>query len=229
MRILNNTAPVALGFDTETTIGRKEHPRAPSLLQLATSEACLLIQLYQITKGDPTLFPPPISRLLASPRILKVGCNVSLDASLLEAGYGVQTQGVIDLEMLAKVQGIPAQSLVDMHEVWGDDKDVIWKAQYGGGNVEKLDGIFKWDWEGEMDEEMIEYASKDAFISLKIFQNMMSGKRNDGWVSYEKRMPMTKEEELEDVWTFISANRKGQASKLSIVHVFAISSQIFIS
>ncbi|RUS15257.1 ribonuclease H-like domain-containing protein [Endogone sp. FLAS-F59071] len=213
VRILYNAAPVVLGFDTETTVGRKEHPQAPSLLQLATSEACLLIQLYRISKGDPALFPPPISRLLGSPRILKVGCNGSLDALLLETSYGVKTRGVIDIEMLAIVHGIPVQSLADMYEVWGDDKDTLQKAHYSG-KVGELDGIFEWDWEGEMRREMIEYASKDAFASLTIFQNMMNWKRKAGWVSYEKRRPMTKEEELEDVWTFISANRKGQFQKM---------------
>jgi len=76
---LNNYRPWHsgyVGFDTETTIFRKNDPKKVSMIQIATHDFCLLIQIYKIRKSNKT-FPQSLINFLRGGKVLKLGVNSS--------------------------------------------------------------------------------------------------------------------------------------------------------
>ncbi|RUP49325.1 ribonuclease H-like domain-containing protein [Jimgerdemannia flammicorona] len=198
--ILRASRPIALGFDTETTVYRKKSPGIISLIQLATPDACFMIQIFRITDGDRTLFPPILATLLNSSIILKVGCKATDDAVHLETSYGVRVRGAIDIEMLARAKGFPVSSLAEMSQIWGGEEGVLIKPV----DVKERKKLLKWNFDaGELTDEVVEYSSRDAFMGLQIFINILHGRENTKWVPYNIRFPMTNVTEMNDVWEFL--------------------------
>ncbi|RUS32952.1 ribonuclease H-like domain-containing protein, partial [Jimgerdemannia flammicorona] len=173
--ILRASRPIALGFDTETTVYRKKSPGMISLIQLATPDACFMIQIFRITDGDRTLFPPILATLLNSSIILKVGCKATDDAVHLETSYGVRVRGAIDIEMLARAKGFPVSSLAEMSQIWGGEEGVLIKPV----DVKERKKLLKWNFDArELTDEVVEYSSRDAFMGLQIFINILHGREN---------------------------------------------------
>ncbi|CAG8574228.1 11020_t:CDS:2 [Paraglomus occultum] len=203
----NSTWPVAyVGFDTETTVKRLVHPRVVSMIQIATAEFCLLFQVYRITRGDATIFPTGLQKLLNDPNILKVGVNARGDAKWLKESYGIEMNGIVDLDRMAKEKGIHAKSLAELALMFTDN----------GLELNKTDKIIDWDFDAVcLDDEIVQYVACDAFVALRIYENMLVDKRNPNYKSWEERYPMTLEEEESELYTiFKRHNMKGTVTKI---------------
>jgi ribonuclease D len=153
---LLNSYPVILGFDTETTIGH-DHNIA-STVQLSTDKVCYIFQLYRIFK-DTGRLPREIIKILQSPEIIKVGVDLNNDINLLSE-YGITLRGTIDIQCIARTMMIPDINLSGLANLFGFQKGIL---------------NFRWNWDNDLNEQQIRYAANDAYISLQIYQKMISG------------------------------------------------------
>jgi hypothetical protein len=150
-------SPVSIGFDTETTVGRVH----ASTLQLSTGESCYIFQLYRIFKDSGRL-PNEIFKILQSPHIIKIGCDLSSDVNKLNS-YGIILQGTIDIQSIARTMLIPDINLDGLASKFFPDQSG--KKRFN----------IKWDWDIDLNEKQIKYAAKDAHLSLAIYYKIISG------------------------------------------------------
>lgn len=151
--------PISIGFDTETTIWRLEDPHYTSTVQLYSNSNCYIFQLYRIFKASGKL-PKDLVKILQSPNIIKIGTDLTNDTTSL-LSYGITLRGTIDIQSIAKTMQIPDISL----------EGLAFKFEIGN----KGTLIFKWDWDSDLNDEQIEYASNDAMLPLKIYKRMITG------------------------------------------------------
>ncbi|CAG8571473.1 4285_t:CDS:2 [Paraglomus brasilianum] len=195
-----------VGFDTETTVRRAIHRGLVSLIQIATREFCLIFQVYRITRGDAKKFPRSLMDFLADSRVLKVGVNARGDAEWLKRSYGIETSGIVDLDQMATDKGITATSLAELALMFADD----------GFGLDKTKDLLKWNFDAaHLNAELVKYASADAFAAIQIYENMLIGKRNSQYKSWEERNPMTREEEEAELYNTIKRqHKKGTVVKI---------------
>ncbi|CAG8447443.1 10989_t:CDS:2 [Ambispora leptoticha] len=196
-----------VGFDTETTVFRKENHRVVSMIQIATRELCLLFQVYRITRGDRTKFPRQLANFLDDQKILKVGVNASGDADWLHESYKIRCRGTVDLEMLAQEKGLPKLSLSELTLMYGDPGLVLDKSK----NL-----IRKWNFDAvQLDNRLVQYAAADAFAGYQIYCNMLADRLNPEYKTWAERYPMTREEEEQEIHELILRQfKKGRPIKL---------------
>lgn len=187
--------PKFLSFDTETTVTRKSHFGAPSVIQLATFDMCLIIQIYRMTlwakssgllqnntpsqqqsspnHGDfgykPTNFPPKLKSILEDPSILKIGINSHHDSNLLNQYYSLQCAGVFDFQPLFKAIGEPS-SLAKFAQKYADH--VYHDKETNRRHIWR--DHLKRNWERNyLNKEEINYASRDVFAVLSALRNII--------------------------------------------------------
>ncbi|CAG8529846.1 4405_t:CDS:2 [Ambispora gerdemannii] len=197
-----------VGFDTETTVFRRENPRVVSMIQIATHELCLIFQVYRITRGDNTKFPRALADFLDDPKTLKVGVNASGDANWLRESYKIRCSGTVDLEKMAQEKGLPKLSLAELTLMYGNPGLVLEKSK----NL-----IRKWNFDAvQLDKKLVQYAAADAFAGYQIYCNMLVDRRNPEYKSWAERYPMTREEEEQEIYEWILRQfNKGRPIKLS--------------
>lgn len=173
-----------VGFDTETTIFRKEDPHKVSMIQIATHDFCLLIQIYRISKNSKER-PQSLIDFLKDDKVLKVGVNASGDNDWLVKSYGIECGGILNLDALAKEKGYVAGSLLKLAGMFSDLKLDKSKAKLKGYNFDA----------SKLNSNLIKYAAEDAFASIQIYENLLANKLNETLLNYESNHPMTAEEE----------------------------------
>lgn len=153
--------PIVIGFDTETSIWRNIDPYHTSILQLSTDNVCYIFQMYRIFKESGRL-PREISKILENPNIVKIGADLTNDIRGL-ACYEITLRGTIDIQCIARTMMISDISL----------KGLITQFFPEESGKEMLN--LMWEWDGCLDDQQIQYAAKDAYFSLKIYQKMLNG------------------------------------------------------
>lgn len=158
--IILSQNPVMVGFDTETTIWRKEVPNYTSIVQLYLNGTCYIFQVYKIHKFSGKL-PKDFIKILQNPNIIKIGTDLTNDASSL-LSYEITLRGMIDIQCIARTMSITDISLEGLANKF---------TTIAKGTLK-----FKWDWDTQyLDTEQIEYASIDAYLPLKIYEKMITG------------------------------------------------------
>ena len=157
---------ITIGFDTETTILRPNEINEPpckyvSTIQLATSMGTIIFQTYRMWKEKHEL-PSALRKLLASDNLIKVGVGSMLDVEKLLLSYGGDYRGFIDIQYLAKTMKSPGVSMADL------------ATRYLGEGFIKDPFGHRGDWDGDLSSASIAYASRDAEMSLSIYQAMMN-------------------------------------------------------
>ncbi|KAF9433628.1 hypothetical protein BGZ76_009189 [Entomortierella beljakovae] len=186
-----------VGFDTETTTSFV--PRTGSgvsLVQIATHDICLMFQVFRITKNNTQsdLFPPRLKAFLEDPEQLMAGVASLGDAKVLKSSYGIQCEGVISLDELAKKKGILARSLASLDEMYGRP----------GREVVKTKSMLGWNWDKEvLDPKWVWYAAKDAFAGLAIYDNLLKDKRKESFKPYHEKYPKTEMEIAYEIKDFL--------------------------
>ena len=158
--IILSQNPIMLGFDTETTIWRKDDPNYTSIVQLYLNDTCYIFQLYRIFKSFGKL-PKDLIKILQNPNIIKIGTDLTNDISSL-LFYEITLRGTIDIQCIARTMLIPDISLEGLASKFETPPKGILK--------------FKWDWDQDgLEAEQIEYAANDAMLPIQIYTKMIEG------------------------------------------------------
>jgi DNA polymerase I-like protein with 3'-5' exonuclease and polymerase domains len=153
------SAPV-IGVDTETT-GFDPYRTRIRLLQMATAGRNLVVDLFKV----PALGNPMLREVLSSPARLKVFHNAKFDLKMLLHHGGIEVRGVFDTLLASKLiaagVGDISHGLAAVSE------------RYLGEQVDK--SAQSSSWSGELSQEQLEYAAKDAALMLPL-QKELEGK-----------------------------------------------------
>jgi ribonuclease D len=140
-----------LGFDTETRPAfRKGQKFAPSLLQLATTDEVVLVQLQQ------TGLPEPLLAILENPAIVKAGVGLDFDLRSLQELHPFQAAGFVDLARVARHHGIRNHGLRGL------------AAVVCGIRISKSARTTNWA-NPDLTPQQIRYAATDAWIGREIY------------------------------------------------------------
>ena len=147
-----------IGFDTETRPSfRAGVSYKVSLLQLSTPDVCYLFRLCKIRLSNRIL------KILGSRRILKVGADVSGDIRQLRELRDFSADGFVDLQLEASRWGIEEKSLRKLSAI------VL------GERVSKAQRLSNWEATVLTDQQR-DYAATDAWVSLKLLDELMKVK-----------------------------------------------------
>jgi len=144
-----------LGFDTETRPAFKKGQTYPvSLLQLSTSDQAFLIRINKVG------LPAGLIKILASPKILKIGVAIRDDIKILQRIVTFKPSGFIELQDLVKVYGIENFSLKKLSAI------VL------GFRISKSARLTNWD-APELSEQQLIYGATDAWVSCEIYKQLL--------------------------------------------------------
>lgn len=159
---LEELRPVSVvGFDTESkpTFRREDECRPPALLQLATGARAWLFQLRSITRHE------ELFSLLAEPSIKKVGVAPHDDIKGLNRICPFEAGGFVDISAIAADRGIVTTGLRNL------------AGMFLGGRISKAAQVSNWE-QNPLTKKQINYAATDAWVSLRIYEELMRRKGN---------------------------------------------------
>lgn len=144
-----------IGFDTETRPAFKKGQVFPvSLLQLATSDQAFLFRINKIG------LPAGLIKILASPKILKIGAAIRDDIKILQRVVPFKPAGFIELQDLVKDYGIENFSLKKLSAI------VL------GFRISKSQRLTNWDAD-ELTEQQLIYGATDAWVACDIYKQLL--------------------------------------------------------
>jgi ribonuclease D len=144
-----------LGFDTETKPSFSKGKNNPvSLLQFSTSEKAFLFRINKLG------LPPGLIKILASPKILKIGVAIRDDIKILQRISPFKPEGFIELQKMVEEYGIENFSLKKLSAI------VL------GFRISKSQRLTNWDASNLTEQQMI-YAATDAWIALEIYSRLL--------------------------------------------------------
>jgi ribonuclease D len=144
-----------IGFDTETKPAFKKGQVFPvSLLQLATADQAFLFRINKIG------LPAGLVKILASPKILKVGVAIHDDIKILQRIVHFKPSGFIELQHLVKDYGIENYSLKKLSAI------VL------GFRISKSQRLTNWDAD-ELSQQQLIYGATDAWVSAEIYKQLL--------------------------------------------------------
>lgn len=144
-----------LGFDTETKPSFSKGQNNPvSLLQLSTSDKAFLFRINQIG------LPSGLVKILASPKILKVGVAIRDDIKILQRISHFKPAGFIELQQMVEDYGIVNFSLKKLSAI------VL------GFRISKSQRLTNWDANVLTEPQQI-YAATDAWVAYEIYLRLL--------------------------------------------------------
>ena len=154
----------AVGFDTEQKpqfvskkLGGTENETA--VLQLGVETSCLVLHIYHMSE-----MPESLEAILGDENILKIGSAIDKDASKLTRESGLVCKGLVDTQDMATSLGLQKVGLKALAE------------HFLGIELEK--GLAVTNWENfPLHLRQIEYAALDAWVGLKVYQEMKRQKK----------------------------------------------------
>ena len=161
------TDSIVVGLDTEWTASFKKGvpPGRTSILQIAYSETIYLIQLHP----EWPALPKGLLQFLNSNQVLKVGNRVwSSDCKKLNKDWGcaIAESSCIPLNHVCKKQGWCSSAQISLAKMC----EIVLKYSLP---KEKKTRLSKWGETLSFDQK--EYAARDAWASLKIYQAVQQG------------------------------------------------------
>ncbi|PCH33301.1 hypothetical protein WOLCODRAFT_147401 [Wolfiporia cocos MD-104 SS10] len=162
---LSRLSPGPLGFDMEwkPTFFAKKKENPVALIQLATSDAILLIQVSAMQR-----FPPKLQDILQDAGIVKTGVGIQGDCKKLWTDYAVITRNCVDLAMLARS--------VDNARWKGRYTEAISLARLCAAYEElelRKGTISRSNWEANLTGAQQEYAANDSHIGFLLYQRFI--------------------------------------------------------
>lgn len=147
-----------LGFDTETRPSfRKGESYKVALLQLATDQDAYLIRMQRVTRFE------SIKEVFENEGIVKVGAAIRDDLKGLQKTFPFTPRGFVELQQLAKTKGLANFGLKGMTEEVLD------------ASLSKRSKLTNWEAQ-VLTEPQQRYAATDAWVGLKIYQQLLSRK-----------------------------------------------------
>ena len=154
-----DSSATAVGFDIEwkPQFVSKKHggtEKETAVLQLEVETSCLVLHIYHMSE-----MPKSLKSILRDENILKIGSAIDKDASKLTRESGLVCRGLVDTQHMATSLGLQKIGLKALAK------------QLLGIELDK--GIVFTNWEKfPLTLSQIEYAALDAWIGLKIYQEM---------------------------------------------------------
>ncbi|XP_021283450.1 uncharacterized protein LOC110415968 isoform X2 [Herrania umbratica] len=149
---------VGLDCEWKPNYVKGSKPNKVSIMQIASDKMVFIFDLIKLYKDVPDVLDKCLSRILKSPRILKLGYNFQCDVKQLAQSYG-------DLECFKSYN-----MLLDIQNVFKDPRGGL------SGLAEKIlgAGLNKTrrnsDWEQRpLTQNQLEYAALDAAVLIQIF------------------------------------------------------------
>ncbi len=144
-----------LGFDTETRPAfRKGESYLPSLVQLGGTDTVYIFQLSRLSTTK------KLFRLLANPRVLKVGVATDFDVKQLQELQSFQPAGFVNIESLTGDLGIRNNGLRSL------------SALVMGFRLSKSEQRSNWS-RDPLSRSQIVYAATDAWVSREIYLRLI--------------------------------------------------------
>lgn len=151
-----------LGFDTETKNSNEQKDRFPDLVQLASHEKVVLLQMSRFG-NEYEGFPIGVKKLLEDESIVKVGVGINEDMKSLEKGWkGLRCKSGVDLGQIANHMGIGTVSLKSLTGIFLscciEKKKELTMSNSG---------------KHELSDEQIEYAAINAWVGHQIYYKIL--------------------------------------------------------
>ncbi|KAL9967992.1 hypothetical protein ACROYT_G026316 [Oculina patagonica] len=159
----------AVGFDIEWKpqfVSKKKGgtESKTAVLQLGVEASCLVLHIYHMSE-----LPRSLVAILTDEKVLKIGSGIKQDASKLTRDRGVVCTGFIDTQEMAKSLPLSATGKIGLKAL---------AERFLGIELRKPKRIAMSNWENfPLKLRQIEYAALDAWIGLKIYQEMEVQKR----------------------------------------------------
>ena len=134
--------------------GGTENPTA--VLQLGTEKSCLVLHIYHMIK-----LPKLLKRILKDTKITKVGSGIENDGFKLERDRGLVLKGLADIQLMAKAN-YPSMLKTGLQAL---------ADRFLGIKLDKTAAFSDWEM-FPLQDRQIEYAALDAWVALKIFNEM---------------------------------------------------------
>lgn len=144
-----------IGFDTETKPCFQAHmPRNKmALLQLSGAEKAFIFRLHNLG------LPKPLAKILADPKILKIGAAVKEDIRGLQGYNKFIAKGFVDLQSIVANYGILDKSVRKMAAI------VL------GIRVSKSQQLSNWE-APQLSGAQLKYAAIDAWVCQEIYKRL---------------------------------------------------------
>ena len=155
----------AVGFDTEQKpqfVSKKQGgtENETAVLQLGVETSCLVLHIYHMSE-----MPKSLKSILRDETILKIGSGIAKDASKLTRESGLICKGLVDTQDMATSLGLQKIGLKALAE------------RFLGIDLDK--GVALSNWENvPLQIRQIEYAALDAWVGLKVHQEMKRQKKS---------------------------------------------------
>lgn len=155
----------AVGFDTEQRpqfVSKKDGgtENQTAVLQLGVETSCLVLHIYYMSE-----MPKSLESILRDENILKIGSGIHKDVSKLTRESGLICKGLADTQDMARSLGLQKIGLKALAE------------QFLGIKLNK--GVALTNWENfPLHLRQIEYAALDAWVGLKVYQEMKRQKKS---------------------------------------------------
>jgi len=167
------------GLDTETTVLKeKNNPMKTSIMQICVNSNDInnddYVSSLETVIDDPEIYtcyvfhlqyvydqmkvlPPSLIEFLKKRNIIKVGCDISLDAKKIKKDYDLKIKGIIDIQDLSRAIGNLNYSLNSLSQKYL--------------KLKKLDSKLG-NYDTTLIKTQIEYAAYDAYLSLMLYKKM---------------------------------------------------------
>jgi len=161
-----------IGLDTETSVndaslGREKANREKvSLISIYDGKKCYLIQTYRIWLVNKRL-PKILKNFLKTRSIVKTGVDITVDSDRIFKSYGIELKGSIDLQYMGVSFSKPICSMIDLIKLYMPNKLSLASHKEIGHNS---------NWDKNLDESSVRYASLDAYFSRELYWSMISSR-----------------------------------------------------
>ena len=168
-----------LGFDTESrpcfSSGQPHY--GVSLLQLSSAKRAYLFRIKKCGMSS------GLCRLLANPRIVKVGAAVHDDLRGLKRLHGFEPAGFVDLQKIGWEYGIKDKAVKKM------------AANILGIRISKTQQLSNWEAD-KLSESQQKYAATDAWVCREMYLRLLQSEKHP--LSPEEMLPNQHKTESDD-------------------------------
>ncbi len=160
-------AQSVIGFDTETTALDPREGRL-RLMQLAAPDKTFIVDLDAFRHGDDGDLKgseslKPLRKLLRAARPVKIAHNAKFDAKWIKHHLGVDLEGIFDTLLASQLISAGTDERHNLEAVAG---------RYLGESLDKSEQVS--DWSGELSDNQLSYAARDASIMLPLRERMIA-------------------------------------------------------
>lgn len=191
--------PKVMGLDTESSVG-SGGPVGVDIIQLCIQDHnildmassfnisipgvdCYTVYIFKLFNYYSGILPVSLKKILESDKMIKVGCDITMDVRRLKVDYDLNDRGYVDTQYLAKSLGYPKISL-----------EALSQKFMNTGKMKAHTHV----WDDKTPIRNYEYAAFDAYLSLCTYLHIVHGFDLENTEQYEDNS-----EAANDVFNFL--------------------------